>query len=67
LFFSLFGSIFLAAGLAAGIMVIRIFYFGSNVLATGLALISILCITVGMLTVFTGIILNVLVRRLGQK
>jgi glycosyltransferase involved in cell wall biosynthesis len=67
LFFSLFGSIFLIIGLAAGIMVIRIYYFGANVLATGLALISILFITVGMLAVFTGIILNVLVRRMGNQ
>jgi glycosyltransferase involved in cell wall biosynthesis len=67
LFFSLFGSIFLAVGLAAGVMVVRIYYFGANVLATGMALISILFITVGVLTVSTGIILNVLVRRLGNK
>jgi glycosyltransferase involved in cell wall biosynthesis len=67
LFFSLFGSIFLVIGLAAGIMVIRIYYFGANVLATGMALISILFITVGVLTVSTGIILNVLVRRLDRK
>jgi glycosyltransferase involved in cell wall biosynthesis len=67
LFFSLFGSIFLVIGLAAGIMVIRIYYFGANVLATGLALISILFITVGMLAVFTGIILSVLVRRMGNQ
>jgi glycosyltransferase involved in cell wall biosynthesis len=67
LFFSLFGSIFLAIGLAAGIMVIRIFYFGSNVLATGLAMISILFITIGTLAVFTGIMLNVLVRRINTQ
>jgi glycosyltransferase involved in cell wall biosynthesis len=67
LFFSLFGSIFLAAGLAAGIIVIRIYYFGANVLATGMAMISILFITIGVLTVSTGIILNVLVRRLERK
>jgi glycosyltransferase involved in cell wall biosynthesis len=67
LFFSLFGSIALAIGLAAGIVVIRTFYFGANVLATGMAMISILFVTVGMLTVFTGIILNVLVRRMGNK
>jgi glycosyltransferase involved in cell wall biosynthesis len=67
LFFSLFGSIFLAIGLAAGIMVIRIYYFGANVFATGIALVSILFITVGMLTVFTGIMLNVLIRRIDNR
>lgn len=67
LFFSLFGSIFLVIGLAAGIIVVRTYYFGANVFATGIALISILFITIGMLTVFTGIMLNVLVRRMGNK
>lgn len=67
LFFSLFGSIFLVIGLAAGIMVIRIYYFGSNLFATGLALVSILFITIGTLAVFTGIMLNVLVRRMDRQ
>jgi glycosyltransferase involved in cell wall biosynthesis len=67
LFFSLFGGIFLAVGLAAGIMVIQIYYFGSNLFATGLALVSILFITIGMLTLFTGILLNVLVRRINNR
>jgi glycosyltransferase involved in cell wall biosynthesis len=67
LFFSLFGSIFLVIGLAAGIMVIRLYYFGSNVFATGLAMVSILFITIGLLTVFTGIMLNVLVKRINSK
>jgi len=67
LFFSLFGSIFLAIGLAAGIVVIRTYYFGANVFATGLAMVSILFITIGMLTVFTGIMLNVLVRRIDNR
>ncbi len=67
LFFSLFGSIFLAIGLAAGIVVIRIYYFGANVFATGIAMISILFITIGMLTVFTGIMLNVLIRRIDNR
>jgi glycosyltransferase involved in cell wall biosynthesis len=67
LFFSLFGSIFLVIGLGAGIMVIRIYYFGSNLFATGLAMVSILFITIGTLTVFTGIMLNVLVRRINNR
>jgi glycosyltransferase involved in cell wall biosynthesis len=67
LFFSLFGGIALAIGLAAGITVIWIFYFGTNALATGLAMVSILFITVGVLTVFTGIILNVLTKRINNR
>jgi len=64
LFFSLLGGISLAIGLAAGITVIWIFYFGANALATGLAMVSILFVTIGVLTVFTGIILNVLTKRI---
>jgi glycosyltransferase involved in cell wall biosynthesis len=64
LFFSLFGGIFLVIGLVAGIMVIRVYYFGSNLFATGLAMVSILFVTIGILTVFTGIILNVLTKRI---
>ena len=67
LFFSLFGGIFLVIGLAAGIMVIRVYYFGSNLFATGLAMVSILFVTIGILTVFTGIILNVLSKRINNK
>ena len=67
LFFGLFGSIFLVLGLAASITVIRLYYFEAGVLATGTALISILFITVGLLTVFTGVILNVLVKRVGDR
>jgi glycosyltransferase involved in cell wall biosynthesis len=67
LFFSLFGGIFLAIGLAAGGVVIWIFYFGANVLATGLAMVSILFVTIGMLTVFTSLILNVLIKRVNYK
>jgi glycosyltransferase involved in cell wall biosynthesis len=67
LFFSVFGGLFLAIGLAAGGVVIWIFYFGANALATGLAMVSILFVTIGMLTIFTGIILNVLMKRVNQK
>ena len=67
LFFGLFGSIFLVLGLAAGITVIRLYYFEAGVLATGTALVSILFITTGLLTVFTGVILNVLVKRIGNR
>jgi len=66
LFFSLFGGISLAIGLAAGAWVIWRFYFETNVLATGLAMVSILFVTIGVLTVFTGIILNVLTKRINK-
>jgi glycosyltransferase involved in cell wall biosynthesis len=66
LFFSIFGGVSLAIGLAAGATVIWIFYFGANALATGLAMVSILFVTIGVLTVFTGIILNVLTKRINN-
>ena len=67
LFFSILGGISLAIGLAAGATVIWIFYFGANALATGLAMVSILFVTIGVLTVFTGIILNVLTKRINAN
>jgi glycosyltransferase involved in cell wall biosynthesis len=67
LFFSLFGGISLSIGLAVGATVIWIFYFGANALATGLAMVSILFVTIGVLTVFTGIILNVLTKRIDKR
>ncbi|MFC2004722.1 glycosyltransferase [Chloroflexota bacterium] len=67
LFFGLFGSIFLVLGIVAGIVVIQAYYFGSGVLATGTALISILLVTAGLLSIFTGVILNVLVKRIGDR
>ncbi|MFC2060262.1 glycosyltransferase [Chloroflexota bacterium] len=66
LFFGLFGGIFLVLGFAAGVAVVQS-YYTSYVLATGTALISILCITAGLLSIFTGIILNVLVKRIGDQ
>lgn len=64
LFFGLFGGLFSIVGLAAGVLVIWLYYFETGMLATGLALISILFITIGILCISTGIILNVLIRRL---
>ncbi len=66
LFFGSCGSICILLGIVAGIMVAQT-YFTSLVLATGTALVSILLITVGMLSIFTGIILNVLVRRISNS
>ena len=67
LFFGLCGGISIVLGLAAGAIVIRNFYFVTNVLATGTALISMLLITVGLLSIFTGIILDVLMKRIGDS
>ncbi|MFC2040838.1 glycosyltransferase family 2 protein [Chloroflexota bacterium] len=63
LFFGSFGSICIVLGLIMGIAVVRVL-FASDVLATGSALLSMLLITIGMLSVFTGIILDVLVKRI---
>ena len=65
LFFGLLGSVFIILGVVAGVMVVRIL-FASQVLHVGTALISMLLITIGMLSVFTGVILNVLVRRIKE-
>ena len=67
LFFGFFGGIFLVFGLIAGATVLQEFYFSSHSLATGTALISILFITVGLLSVFTGLILNVLIKRISDR
>ncbi|MFC1957920.1 hypothetical protein ACFLX0_03810, partial [Chloroflexota bacterium] len=66
LFFGLFGSIFIVLGAVTGFGVIQS-YYDSYVLATGSALATILLITIGMLSIFTGVILDVLVRRLSDK
>ena len=66
LFFGLFGSIFMLLGAVTGIGVLRV-YYGLNIFAIGSALITILFITIGMLSIFTGVILDVLVRRLSYK
>ncbi|GAH36024.1 unnamed protein product, partial [marine sediment metagenome] len=66
-FFGLFGGILLVLGLVVGTLVIWNYYFSTNVLATGTALISILLVTAGLLSIFTGIILNVLVKRIDNQ
>ena len=67
LFFGLLGGIFLVLGVAASVVVIWSYFFSSRVLMTGTALLSILFITAGLLSVFTGVILNVLVKRIGDQ
>jgi len=64
LFFGLFGSISIGLGIVAGVTVVRVL-FASQVLNMGTALISMLLFTIGILSIFTGIILSVLVRRIG--
>jgi glycosyltransferase involved in cell wall biosynthesis len=62
LFFGLVGGIFLVAGLIIGIRVLNI-YAMNRVIATGSAVLTALFIITGILSVFTGIILNALTRR----
>jgi len=66
LFFGLGGSISIILGIVAGVAVVQAVY-ARQVLQTGTALISILFITAGLLTIFTGLILNVLVKRIGRQ
>ncbi|MFC1915783.1 glycosyltransferase family 2 protein [Chloroflexota bacterium] len=63
LFFGLCGSISIVLGLVGGVMVVQR-VFAAHVSQTGIALVSMLFITVGTLCIFTGIILDVLVRRM---
>ena len=65
-FFGLLGALCLMAGGVAGARVI-IVYNSSKMLATGTALASILFIIIGLLSMFTGIILNVTLKRLGNQ
>ncbi len=64
LFFGSFGGIAIVVGIVAGVMVVKTL-FAAQVLQTGTALLSMLLITIGMLTIFTGVILDILVRRIG--
>ncbi len=61
-FFGLGGAILSVLGLLAGIRVLNIASSGGG-MATGTALVSILLLTIGVFSIFTGIILNVLVKR----
>jgi len=66
LFFGICGGISTLLGLAAGASVTWI-YYTSSLFAVGTALISILLVTIGILCIFTGLILNVLLKRIGDK
>ncbi len=63
LFFGLFGGIFIVLGIVAGVMVVRVL-FAAQVLNIGTALMSMLLITIGVLCISTGVILNVLIKRI---
>ena len=63
-FFGLSGGILVILGLIAGGRVIQIFS-ASGMMPVGTALISVLFLTIGILSIFTGIILHVLIRRGG--
>ena len=66
LFFGMGGGISIALGIFAGVVVLQKL-FAFHDLNTGTALLSMLFITVGILSIFTGLILNVLVRRIGDS
>jgi len=61
-FFGVGGTIVSLLGLLAGIRVLNIAYGGGG-LAAGTALVSILLLVIGVFSVFTGVILNVLAKR----
>ena len=63
LFFGTAGIISIILGVAAGIIVLQAL-FTINELAVGTAMVAMLLITVGVLFIFAGVILNVLVKRL---
>lgn len=65
LFFSIIGGILLILGIISGIGVLQV-YYGSNVFATGSALLCMLLVTLGSLCIFTGVILNAITKRLGK-
>lgn len=67
LVFGTVGVISLVFGIAAGFIVVFSFYSYGGVLATGTALISMLLVTIGILCISTGMILSVLVKRLGDS
>ncbi len=66
LFFGIGGAICILFGVFLGVLVVRTLY-SSQVLQMGSALMSMLLITVGILSISTGLILNVLIRRLTLK
>ena len=66
LFFGIGGGISIALGIFAGVVVLQKL-FALQVLHVGTALISMLLITIGVLSIFVGIVLNVLVKRISDS
>jgi glycosyltransferase involved in cell wall biosynthesis len=66
LFFGTAGGISIGLGIWAGVIVVQTLQ-ASQVLLVGTALISMLLITVGLLTLFTGLVLNVVSKRLSDS
>ena len=65
LFFGVLGAILVILGISFGIVVIQTLY-AQQILQVGSALISMMFITVGILSIITGVILGVLVKRLNN-
>ena len=63
LFFGLAGGIAIILGIVAGVIVLKAL-ITINEFAVGTAMVAMLLITVGMLCIFAGVILNVLVKRI---
>ena len=63
-FFGLGGGILAAFGFSAGVRTLNILSVG-GIMPTGTALLSVLLLTIGIFSIFTGIILHALVRRKG--
>jgi len=63
-FFGLGGSILATLGLIAGVMTLNILSAG-GIMPTGTALLSVLLLTIGVFSIFTGIILHTLAGRKG--
>ena len=66
LIFGACGCICIAFGIFTGVLVVQTLY-GQQVLQVGSALMTMLLITVGILSISTGLILSVLVRRIGNR
>lgn len=68
LFFVSVGGVFLLLGFVAGGLVIWNYYVRQNsTFMPGTALVSMLFVTIGLLTIYTGVILNILVNRLNKR
>jgi len=64
MFFGVTGTVLVAFGATAAARVVHIFSMG-GVVPIGTALTSVLFLTIGIFTIFTGMVLNILARRKG--